>query len=72
MSGVDIEEGCEGQEEMLLQVHHSQKTDRGKRNSAAKSGSNLVMKGTEKVEVPNTLGKVCYQASQVSTSSNKA
>lgn len=56
--------------------YHEQNTQWGKRNSAAKSGSNLVMKGTEKVDVPNTLGidftsKGCYQVYLVSASSSK-
>jgi len=61
---------------MLIQVHHQQKADWRKCNSAAKPGSYLVMRGTEKVEVPKILGmvftsKVWYQASQVSASSCK-
>lgn len=66
LSGVEIEHGCERQEETLLQVHHQQKTDWRKCNSAVESGSNLVMKGTEKVEVPNTLGMVFYQQAVLS------
>lgn len=76
MSGVDIEDECEREEEMFLQVHQEHKTGWEECNSAAKSGSDLVIKGTDKVEVPNTLGmvftsKVCYWASQVSASSTK-
>lgn len=45
--GADIEDKCERQEEK-----HEQKTLWGKCNSAAKSGSYLVMKGTEKLRHP--------------------
>lgn len=51
--------------------YHEQKTLWEKCNSAAKSGRYLVMKGTEKVETPDTLGLVftskgCYQVYHVS------
>lgn len=56
--------------------YHEQKILWGKYNSAAKSGCYLVMKGTEKVETPSTLGMVftskgCYQVYHVSASHSK-
>lgn len=64
--GADIEDECARREEKLLLYW-------GKCNSTAKSGSYLVMKGTEryKVETPDTLGMVftskgCYQVYHVS------
>lgn len=42
--------------------YHEQKTLWGKCNSVAKSGSYLVMKDTEKVGAPDTLGMVAARA----------